>query len=47
MGPGLMDQSFEVLHFMCGSKSNAPKMLCDGDLGDLTGGGLDGYGCKE
>jgi len=44
---GLKDPDLEVIHFMGGSKNNAAYLLCKSAGIDLTGDGLDGYGCAE
>jgi len=44
---GLKDPDLEIIHFMGGSKSGAANFLCQSTGRDLTGQGLDGYGCKN
>jgi hypothetical protein len=44
---GLKDPDLEIIHFMGGSKSNAAYFLCESTGKDLTGEGLEGYGCAE
>jgi len=44
---GLKDPDLEIIHFMGGSKQNAAYFLCQSTGRDLTGEGLEGYGCAQ
>jgi len=44
---GLKDPDLEIIHFMGGSKGDAAHFLCESTGRDLTGEGLEGYGCAE